>query len=65
METSLDKMIVHLAILLDEMKGPMAASLAAVNINLGKAMARQGSLETRILARIRQHRMECEGLVTK
>ena len=67
METSLDDMKVQLATLPNEMKGPMAASLAAEDIDLGKAMARQVSLETRILAplaRLRQYRMDCGGLVT-
>ena len=50
---------------LDEMKVQMTASLAAVKIDVGKAMARQDSLETWITAQVMQHRENCGGLVTK
>ena len=61
----LEALLVQMEISLDEMKGPMAASLAAVKIDLGKAMARQDSLETRIMAQAMHHRTDCGGLVTK
>ena len=65
LEASLDEMKVQLGTLLDEMKRPMAASLAAVKIDLGKAMACQDSLETRMMAQTMQRRMDCGGWVTK
>ena len=49
MEKSLDELKVRLEKLLVEMKGLIAASLAAVKIGSEKAMARQDSLEMRIM----------------